>query len=67
MTEKVELTTERMGRIREAAMHFRDSVGSFFKDHEVQVKDWKFAVENSESDYIVDASVKIIVKAKRKS
>ena len=67
MAEKVELTTERMGKIREAAMHFRDSVGSFFKEHEVEIKDWKFAVENSEKDYVIDASVKILVKAKRKS
>jgi hypothetical protein len=67
MTEKVELTTERMGKIREAAMHFRDSIGSFFKEHEVEIKDWKFAVENSEANYIVDASVKILVKTKRKS
>jgi len=67
VAEKVELTTERMGKIREAAMHFRDSVGSFFKEHEVEIKDWKFAVENSEKDYVIDASVKILVKAKRKS
>jgi hypothetical protein len=67
MTEKVELTTERMGKIREAAMQFKNSVSSFFKEHEVEVKDWKFAVENSEANYIVDASVKILVKPKRKT
>ena len=67
MPEKVELTTERMGKIREAAMQFKDQVSSFFKEHEVEVKDWKFAVENSETNYIVDASVRIMVKPKRKS
>jgi hypothetical protein len=66
MTEKVELTTERMSKIREAAMHFRDQVTGFFKEYDVEVKDWKFAVENSESNYIIDASVKILVKPKRK-
>lgn len=67
MTEKMELTTERMGKIREAAMHFRDSISSFFKEHEVEVKDWKFAVENTEANYTIDASVKIVVKPKHKA
>jgi hypothetical protein len=67
MTEKMELTTERMGKIKEAAMHFKDTVMTYFKDHEVELKDWKFAVENSETNYIIDASVKILVKQKRKS
>ncbi len=40
---------------------------NYFKDHEVELKDWKFAVENSETNYIIDASVKILVKPKRKS
>jgi hypothetical protein len=66
MTEKMELTTERMGKIKEAAMHFKDTVMTYFKDHEVELKDWKFAVENSETNYIIDASVKILVKQKRK-
>jgi len=67
MTEKMELTTERMGKIKEAAMHFKDTVMTYFKEHEVELKDWKFAVENSEANYIIDASVKILVKPKRKS
>jgi len=67
MPEKVELTTERMGKIREAAMQFKDQISSFFKEHEVEVKDWKFAVENSETNYIVDASVRIMVKPKHKA
>jgi len=33
----------------------------------VEIKDWKFAVENSEANYVIDASVKVIVKPKRKS
>jgi hypothetical protein len=67
MTEKMELTTERMGKIKEAATHFKDTVMTYFKDHEVELKDWKFGVENSETNYIIDASVKILVKQKRKS
>lgn len=62
----MELTTERMNKIRDAAMQFKDSVTSFFKEHDVEVKDWKFAVENSEANYIVDASVKLLVKPKHK-
>ncbi len=67
MTEKMTLTTERMTKIKEAAINFKDTVMNYFKDHEVELKDWKFAVENSETNYIIDASVKILVKPKRKS
>ena len=67
MTEKVvELTTERMTKIKDAAIHFKDQVGSFFKEHEVEIKDWKVAVENSETNYIIDASVRVLVKPKKK-
>lgn len=62
----VELTTERINKIKEAATQFRNSISSFFKEHEVEVKDWKFAVENSGPDYIVDVSVKVMVKPKPK-
>ena len=67
MAEKIGLTTERMGKIKDAAMNFRDSIATFFKEHDVEIRDWKFAVENSEANYIVDASVKVVVKPKRKS
>jgi len=67
VTEKMTLTTERMTKIKEAAMNFKDTVMNYFKDHEVELKDWKFAVENSETNYIIDASVKILVKPKHKS
>jgi len=67
LPENVDLTAERMGKIREAAMQFKNSITSFFKEHDVEVKDWKFAVENSETNYIIDASVKVLVKPKRKS
>ncbi len=60
-----ELTTERMSKIKEAAKAFRDNVAAFFKDFDVEVKDWKFAVENSEKSYILDASVRVLVKPKK--
>lgn len=60
-----ELTPERMAKIKEAAKSFRDNVATFFKDYAVEIKDWKFAVENSEKNYLIDASVKVLVKSKK--
>ncbi len=67
MTEKVEFSTEVMNKIRESAVNFKDSIAAFFKEHSVEIKDWKFAVEcTSESGYAIDVSVKVLVKPKPK-
>ncbi len=66
MTQKIELTTELMNKIKQASMTFRDSIVTYFKENNVEVKDWKFAVENSESNYLVDVSVKVLIKPKAK-
>ncbi|MGD6851900.1 MAG: hypothetical protein ACQCN6_07575 [Candidatus Bathyarchaeia archaeon] len=54
-----------MTKIKQAASEFKDTVVNYFKDNNVEVKDWKFSVEHSEANYIVDASVKIVIKPKK--
>jgi hypothetical protein len=67
MPEKTDISNEAMGKIKQAVNEFKNSLASYFKDNNVEVKDWKFAVENSESSYIIDASVKIQIKPKSKT
>ncbi len=66
MVDAMELTTERINKIRDAAMEFKDSVQTFFKEHDVEVKDWKFGVESSDGTQIIDVGVKIAIKPKRR-
>jgi hypothetical protein len=66
LTEKVEFTSDRMEKVRQAAMHFRDTVTGFFKEHSAELKDWRFAVESGEAGYLVDVSVKVLIKPKSK-
>jgi hypothetical protein len=54
-----------MNKIKQAVNEFKDTLVNYFKENNVEVKDWKFAVENNESGYVVDASVKIQIKPKK--
>lgn len=67
MPENIELSAESMGKIKQAVSDFRNTLETYFKENSVEVKDWKFAVESSESSYIIDASVKIQIKPKNKT
>ncbi len=64
MSENIEFSNEGMTKIKQAANEFKDTVVNYFKDNNVEVKDWKFSVEHNEANYIVDASVKILIKPK---
>lgn len=66
MAEKVEVTPERMEKIRSAITGFKDTVVNQLKDLHVEVKDWRFAVENHEEGVTVDVSVKLLIKPKAK-
>lgn len=64
--EKVEVTPERMEKIRTAITGFKDSVVDQLKDLHADVKDWRFAVESHEEGVTVDVSVKVLIKPKAK-
>jgi len=67
LTEKIEFSSERMEKIKRAAMDFKESVVGFFKDYSAEMKDWRFAVESGEQGTIVDVSVKVLIKPKGKT
>jgi len=64
--EKVEVTPERMEKIRNAITGFRDQVVNQLKDLQAEVKDWRFAVESHDEGVTVDVSVKVLIKPKTK-
>jgi len=66
MAEKVEVTPERMEKIRSAITGFRDTVVNQLRDLHAEVKDWRFAVESHEEGVTVDVSVKLLIKPKAK-
>jgi hypothetical protein len=66
MAEKVEVTPERMEKIRNSITGFKDSLVSQLKDLHAEVKDWRFAVESHEEGVTVDVSVKLLIKPKAK-
>ncbi len=67
MPEHIELSAEGMSKIKQAVNEFKDTLVTYFKENNVEVKDWKFAIENSESSYVIDASVKIKISPKSKT
>lgn len=62
MSENNVLSTENVEKIRQAANEFKTTVLNYFKDRNVEVKEWKFAVENTTEAYTVDVAAKIVIK-----
>ncbi len=65
MSEHIEISSESMGKMKQAANQFKDTLVEYFKENNVEIKDWKFGVENSEGNYIIDATVKIKISPKK--
>ena len=65
MSEEVDMT-ERLQKIGKTVQEYKDAVISHFKDMEVDVKDWNFAVGKTEEEYTVEISVKLGIKPKAK-
>jgi hypothetical protein len=57
--------TERMQKIGETISEYKDKIASTFKDMEVEVKDWHFAVGKAEKEYTVEVNVKLGIKPKK--
>ncbi len=58
--------TERLQKIGQTVQEYKDAVVSKFKDMEVDVKDWNFAVGKTEKEYTVEITVKLGIKPKAK-
>jgi hypothetical protein len=66
MSESEVNITERLQKVRQTVQEYKDAVVNHFKDMEVDVKDWNFAVGKTEKEYTVEISVKLGIKPKAK-
>ena len=65
MSEEVNIT-ERLQKIGQTAQEYKNAVVAYFKDMEVDVKDWNFKVGKAQEEYTVEISVKLGIKPKPK-
>ena len=56
--------TERLQKIGETVNQYKDALASAFKDMDVEIKDWNFAVGKVEKQYNVEVNVKLSIKPK---
>ena len=66
MSESEVNITERLQKIGQTVQEYKDTIVKHFKDMEVNVKDWNFAVGKTEEEYTVEISVKLGIKPKPK-
>lgn len=67
MTEKTEvLSTDILDKVKQGFNQFKSTLDGYVKDNNIEIKDWKFAVQSSESVYTIDAAFKIQIKPKEK-
>jgi len=57
--------TEGLQKIGEMANQYKEALTSAFKNMDVEVKDWNFAVSKVEKQYNVEVSVKLSIKPKK--
>ncbi len=65
MSEKHVDMTERLQKIGQTVSEYRDAIMNHFKDMDVEVKDWHFAVGKLEKEYTVEVNVKLGIKPKK--
>lgn len=57
--------TERMQKIGQTVNEYKNAIVENFKDMNVEVKDWHFAVGKNEEEYTVEVNVKLGIKPKK--
>lgn len=57
--------SDRLQKISQTAQDYRDAIVSQFKDMEVEVKEWNFAVGKAEKEYTVEVNVKLGIRSKK--
>ena len=64
MSEKQNIT-DGLQKIGNMANQYKEALITAFKDMNVEVKDWNFAVSKVEKQYNIEVSVKLAVKPKK--
>ena len=57
--------TEKLAKIGETAQDYKDAIMNQFKDMEVEVKDWNFAVGKADKEYTVEVNLKLGIRNKK--
>ena len=57
--------TEKLQKIGQTAQDYKDAIVNQFKDMEVEVKDWNFAVGKSDKEYTVEVNLKLGIRSKK--
>ena len=57
--------TEKLQKIGQTAQEYREAVMNQFKDMEVDIKDWNFAVGKTDKEYTVEVNLKLGIKSKK--
>jgi hypothetical protein len=57
--------TEKLQKIGETAQDYKEAIMNQFKDMEVEVKDWNFAVGKMEKEYTVEINLKLGIRSKK--
>ncbi len=65
MSEKNTDITERLQKIGDTVSDYKEKIVSMFKDMDVDVKDWHFAVGKADKEYVVEIDLKIGIKPKK--
>jgi hypothetical protein len=66
MTEEGINVPERLQEIGNKISEYRDIVAKEFKDMEVDVRDWNFAVGKAEEEYTLEVNLKVAIRPKKK-
>jgi hypothetical protein len=57
--------TEKLQKIGQTAQEYREAIMNQFKDMEVDIKDWNFAVGKTDKEYTVEVNLKLGIKSKK--
>jgi hypothetical protein len=63
--EKKTNVTEKLQKISETFTQYKENLANAFKDMEVEIKDWNFAVGKVEKQYNVEVTLKLTIKPKK--
>ena len=57
--------TDKLQKISQTAQDYKDAIVNQFKDMEVDVKEWNFAVGKTEKEYTVEVNLKLGIRSKK--
>jgi hypothetical protein len=57
--------TEKLQKMGQTAQEYKDAIVEQFKDMEVEVKDWNFAVGKADKEYTVEVTLKLGIRSKK--